>query len=152
MNVTRYLKPGRIVLDLKAADKRSGMEELMKIFVDSGAVPKGRTDDLLRILIERENQSSTGLGNGIALPHAKTDMVDRILVAFGLSREGIDFQSPDGEPAHFIFLVLAPTNESGEYLKALAAISTVMKDKSNRRRLLHAKTLEEALKIFNPCE
>lgn len=152
MNVARYLKPGCVVLDLKAADKRTGMEELLKTFADSGAVPRNRTDDLLRILIERENLSSTGLGNGIALPHAKIDAIDRILVAFGLSRKGIDFQAPDGEPAHYIFLVLAPTNESGEYLKALAAISTVMKDKANRRRLLHAKTLEEALKIFNPPE
>jgi mannitol/fructose-specific phosphotransferase system IIA component (Ntr-type) len=152
MNVTRFLKPGQIVLALKAVDKRGVLEELLKTFTDSGAIPKNKSEEMLRLLIERENQASTGLGNGVALPHAKTDAINRVLVAYGLSVEGIDFQAPDGGPAHFIFLVLAPPHESGEYLKVLAAISTVMKDKGNRRRLLQAKTLEETLKIFNPVE
>lgn len=149
MNLAKHLKAGHIQLNLQAEDKRSALVSLLKILSDSGTIPKDRTEGLLGALIEREAQASTGLGFGVALPHARTDLVDKIQLAFGLSPRGVDFASLDGEPAHFFILVLAPVKEACEYLKVLSAVSLVMKDKNHRRSLLRARTPEDILRIFD---
>ena len=149
MKITRYLKPAQISLELKAADKRRVLESLLKILVDSGGIPKEKTEELLKSLIEREAQASTGLGYGVALPHVKTNVVDKIQIAFGRSTKGIDFEALDGNPAHFFFLVLAPIKEVCEHLKVLSLISLLMKDKNNRHSLLRAKTPEEIFKVLD---
>lgn len=149
MKITRYLKPAQISLELKAADKRSVLESLLKILVDLGGIPKDKTEELLKSLIEREAQASTGLGYGVALPHVKTNVVDKIQIAFGRSANGIDFEALDGNPAHFFFLVLAPIKEVCEHLKVLSLISLLMKDKNNRHSLLRAKTPEEIFRILD---
>jgi fructose-specific phosphotransferase system IIA component len=149
MKITRYLKPAQISLELNAADKRSALESLLKILVDTGGIPKDKTEELLKSLIEREAQASTGLGYGVALPHVKTNVVDKIQIAFGRSAKGIDFEALDGNPAHFFFLILAPINEVSEHLKVLSLISFLMKDKNNRHSLLRAKTPEEIFRILD---
>jgi mannitol/fructose-specific phosphotransferase system IIA component (Ntr-type) len=149
MKITRYLKPAQISLELNAADKQSALESLLKILVDTGGIPKDKTEELLKSLIEREAQASTGLGYGVALPHVKTNVVDKIQIAFGRSAKGIDFEALDENPAHFFFLILAPINEVCEHLKVLSLISLLMKDKNNRHSLLRAKTPEEIFRILD---
>ncbi len=149
MKITKYLNPAQISLDLKATDKRSVLESLLKILVDWGGIPEDKTEELLESLIEREAQASTGLGYGVALPHVKTNLVDKIQIAFGRSAKGINFEALDGNPAHFFFLVLAPIKEVQEYLKVLSLISLLMKEKNNRHGLLRAKTPEEIFRILD---
>ncbi len=106
-------------------------------------------DRTMEILLERESLGSTGIGEGVAIPHGKSKEVKKILASFGRSREGLDFQSLDGKPTHLFFLLLAPENSAGMHLKALAQISRLMKDQSFRKRLLEAGSAEEIYSIFS---
>jgi PTS system nitrogen regulatory IIA component len=93
----------------------------------------------MEVLIERERLGSTGIGDGIAIPHGKLANLDELLLSFGRSVSGVDFDSLDGKPAHLFFLVVAPENSAGTHLKALARISRLLKSNVVRRELMEAK-------------
>jgi PTS system nitrogen regulatory IIA component len=103
---------------------------------------------MLRVLLEREKLGSTGIGDGIAIPHGKLAGLDEMMIAFGRSREGIDFEAMDGKPVHLISLLIAPENSAGQHLKALAKISRMMKDEHYRRALVEAKTHDDLVRII----
>ena len=98
--------------------------------------------------MERERLGSTGIGDGIALPHGKLRELKRLLISFGRSINGLNFDSIDEEPAYLFFLLLAPENSAGKHLKALAKISRMLKDGNFRRRLMGAKSRAEVYKII----
>jgi mannitol/fructose-specific phosphotransferase system IIA component (Ntr-type) len=149
MKITKYLKPSLISLKLETGDKRSVIESLLNVLVEKGGLPKERREEVLEALLERESLTSTGLGYGLALPHVRTNAIDKIQIVFGRSTQGMDFEALDGNPAHFFFLVLAPAKEIEEYLRVLSSISLLMKDENNRRSLLQAKTPEEIYKVLD---
>jgi mannitol/fructose-specific phosphotransferase system IIA component (Ntr-type) len=149
MNLTKYLKSEAIILDIRAADKRSAIKSLLEALVATGGLGKDKEAAVLDALIERESLTSTGLGYGLAVPHVKTNEVEAIQIIFGRSVKGIDFDALDGNPAHFFLLVLAPTREIEEYLRVLSTISYLMKDEANRRSLLRAKTVAEVLRVLD---
>ena len=109
-------------------------------------------DRVMEILLERESLGSTGIGEGVAIPHGKSKEVDKILASFGRSLPGVDFQSPDGKLTHLFFLLIAPENSAGMHLKALAQISRLMKDPAFRKRLMNARSAEEIHTIFSEGE
>ena len=109
-------------------------------------------DRLMEILLERESLGSTGIGEGVAIPHGKSKEVDKILASFGRSLPGVDFQSLDGKPTHLFFLLIAPENSAGMHLKILAQISRLMKDPAFRKRLMKARSAEEIHSIFSEGE
>ena len=127
MKIIDFLKEGAIVPDLKATDKESVIKELVTLLKDIGEISD--QEKIVEIILEREKLGSTGIGQGIAVPHAKTDQVKQIVVAFGLSRKGVNFESLDEEPVYLIFLVLAPVEATGMHLKLLAKIARLLKDK-----------------------
>ncbi len=96
-------------------------------------------DGVLEVLVERERLGSTGIGDGVAIPHGKLADIDNLLLSFGRSRAGVDFDSLDGKPAHLFFLVVAPDRSAGVHLKALARISRLLKSHVVRKELLEAK-------------
>ena len=96
----------------------------------------------------RESLGSTAIGQGIAIPHAKSDCVERLVSAFGLSAKGVDFDSLDGEPAHIFFLLVAPQDSAGPHLKALARISRLLKDKYFRDSLRSCTDDKSVIKII----
>jgi PTS system nitrogen regulatory IIA component len=98
--------------------------------------------------LERERLGSTGIGDGIALPHGKLRELNKLLISFGRSINGLNFDSIDEQPAYLFFLLLAPENSAGIHLKALAKISRMLKDGNFRRRLMGAKSREEIYKII----
>ncbi len=98
---------------------------------------------MLQALLEREQLGSTGIGDNMALPHAKSEVIDRIVTVFARSREGIDFESLDRKPVHFIFLLLAPSTSTGLHLKALAKIARLFKIQSLRENILKAESAAE---------
>jgi mannitol/fructose-specific phosphotransferase system IIA component (Ntr-type) len=149
MNLLKYLKPEAVILDVRAADKRSAIKTLLDILVANGGLPKDKEAAVLEALLERESLTSTGLGYGLAVPHIKTNEVEAIRIIFGQSLKGVDFDALDGNLAHFFFLVLAPTREIEEYLKVLSMISLLMKDEAKRRSLLRAKTAGEVLRVLD---
>ena len=146
MKITEILKKGFILEELKAKSKREVLVEL------AGAFAKGKlefdSDAMLHVLLEREKLGSTGIGDGIAIPHGKLAGLEEMIAAFGRSREGVDFEAMDGKPVHLFFLLMAPENSVGQHLKALAKISRMIKDEAFRKKLLAAKECDELFQVL----
>ena len=146
MKLSEILKPQFIIADLRAHDKKGVLEELTQIITEQEtSLNKG---SLLQVLLEREKLGSTGIGDGIALPHGKLKGLNKLLISFGRSTDGLNFDSIDEKPAYLLFLLLAPENSAGMHLKALAKISRMLKDGNFRWRLMSAKSREEIYEII----
>jgi PTS system nitrogen regulatory IIA component len=146
MKLSEILKPEDIIANLNAHDKKGVLEELSGVITDQE--PSLNKGYLLQVLLERERLGSTGIGEGIALPHGKVNKLDRLLVSFGRSLDGLSFDSIDDQPAYLFFLLVAPENSAGAHLQALAKISRVLKDSSFRQRLMAAKSRDEIYRII----
>jgi PTS system nitrogen regulatory IIA component len=141
MHINDMFDKDYIIEELKATSKRAVLAELSEIFSrdQKGLAPGAMVD----VLLEREKLGSTGIGDGIAIPHGKLKGLDRLVISFGRSRQGIDFDAIDGKPVHIFFLLMAPESSTGQHLKALAKISRMLKDPEFRNGLLEAKSAEE---------
>ncbi len=146
LKILDFLKPSAITIDVTATTKRGVLEELVALLTKEGRLkdPKATVE----VLLDREKLGSTGIGQGIAIPHAKTEQADEVVAAFGLSRRGVQFDSLDGEPVYIFFLLVAPPDAAGLHLKALARISRLLKDKFFRQALRDVKDPAEILKII----
>ena len=140
MRIQDILPPGAVVDGLLAETKEGVLRELSEVVCRR--IPALSPDRLTAILMEREGLGSTGIGEGVAIPHGKIPGIDRLVAAFGRSPGGVQFASLDGKPARLFFLVLAPENSAGMHLKALARISRLLKDPRFRERLLTAEGAE----------
>ncbi len=140
MKILDMIKTGYVIDELQAKTKRDVLAELSSVFLrDLSCDP----EEMVSILLEREKLGSTGIGDGIAIPHGKMGSMKELVVAFGRSRKGIDFNAMDGKPVHLFFLLMAPENSAGLHLKALARISRMLKDVAFRKRLLDARSEQE---------
>lgn len=146
MKLTDILQKDQVIADLKARGKRAAMEELCQAL--SQEHPSLDMNSLMEVLVERERLGSTGIGDGIAIPHGKLPDLDDLMLSFGRSVDGVDFDSLDGKPAHLFFLVVAPENSAGTHLKALARISRLLKSNVVRRELLEAKDAQDIYSII----
>jgi PTS system nitrogen regulatory IIA component len=146
MKITEMLKKEFVLEELKAKNKRDVLAEL------AGSFAKGKIrfdpSEMLHVLMEREKLGSTGIGEGIAIPHGKLAGLEDMVVAFGRSRGGIEFEAMDGKPVHLFFLLMAPENSAGQHLKALAKISRMLKDGAFRKNLLEAKMHDDLMTII----
>lgn len=150
MKIVDLLNPAAIVADLKASDKVAALEELADAVVD---VESGLDrSEILRVLQERERLGSTGIGEGVAIPHGKLKEIDRLLISFGRSTSGVEFDSMDGKPAKLFFLLLAPEESVGIHLKTLARISKLLKSPGVRRRLLDAAGKDDIYRVIGEEE
>ena len=140
MRLQDILPPGAVVDGLLAETKEGVLRELSEVICRR--VPALSPDRLTAILMDREGLGSTGIGEGVAIPHGKIPGIDRLVAVFGRSRGGVQFASLDGKPARLFFLILAPENSAGMHLKALARISRLLKDQRFRGRLLAAEGVE----------
>ena len=135
-----------IISQLVSTSKEGVLRELVRAIAQ--AEKQVDENRLIEILLERESLGSTGIGDGVAIPHGKSKEVKRLLASFGRSLTGVDFQSMDGKPTHLFFLLVAPENSAGIHLKALARISRLMKENAFRKRLLDARSVDEMGSIF----
>lgn len=147
MKILDFVKEDLILSDLKAAFKKEAIEEMAALAVRYDE--RLSLEPLLDVLLEREKLGSTGIGDGVAIPHGKVPGIDEVIAVFARSTEGIDFESMDGKKAHLFFLLIAPENSSGAHLKALAKISRLMKEPEFRMGLMEAKSREEILRAFS---
>ncbi len=141
MKILDYLKEEWILPDLQGTDKASVLRELSRDLVAPSHADS--SDELLRILLEREKLESTGIAEGVAIPHGRLKKLKDFVVSFGRSPKGVQFDSIDGKPAHLFFLVLAPENSAVNNLKLLGRIATLLKDPSFKKRLMEAKSRHE---------
>lgn len=146
MKLLDFLDRERIVPDLRASDKGGVLEELAAVVAADCGAPDGQT--VVGVLLERERLGSTGIGEGVAIPHGKLDGLDRVVAAFGRSRGGVEFESLDGAPVHLVFLLLSPADSASTHLMALARISRLLKSHSFREELLSAGTRDELFEII----
>jgi PTS system nitrogen regulatory IIA component len=150
MQIMDFLSPDAIKMSLESKTKKDVIKELVELLVQTGKVKDKKK--MTQILIEREELGSTGIGQGIAIPHGKSDTVNELTAAFGLSPEGVAFDSLDGEPVNIFFLLVAPEGAAGAHLKALARISSLLKDKYFRKSLISAKAPADVVKVIQEEE
>ncbi|MCX5706778.1 MAG: PTS sugar transporter subunit IIA [Candidatus Omnitrophica bacterium] len=159
MQITDFLSKKAIVTDIKSTKKEDVIKELVDALISAGDIEKRCRNKLIESLMSREALGSTAIGQGIAIPHAKSDCVEKLIAAFGLSKKGVDFDSLDGEkgvdfdsldgePAYIFFLLVAPQDSAGPHLKALARISRLLKDKYFRDALRSCSEDKAVIKII----
>jgi len=149
MKMMDFLSKGAIVSELKSSKKEDVIKELVEALINAGEVEKRHRNKLIEALMVREQLGSTAIGQGVAIPHAKADCVEKLVAGFGLSSKGVDFDSLDGEPVYILFLLVAPQDSAGPHLKALARISRLLKDKYFRDNLKACKDDKSIIKIIN---
>jgi len=146
MKILDLLSMDSIVPELKGRTKKQVLEELIDAVKQNK--PSINRDQLMKVLLERERLGSTGIGDGIAIPHGKLRDIDDLVLSFGRSTEGIDFESMDGKPVHLFFLLVAPETCAGIHLRALAKIARLLKNGTVRKRLAKVDSREDIFSII----
>lgn len=149
MKIMDFLSKEAIVTDIKSIKKEEVIKELVDALIQAGDIDKSCGNKLIEALMERESLGSTAIGQGIAIPHAKSECITKLVGAFGLSRKGVDFDSLDGERVFIFFLLVAPQDSAGPHLKALARISRLFKDKHFRDNLRMCQDREGIIKVIS---
>lgn len=147
MKITDILDEASVIQDLRSTNKKGILEELSNVLVERGKLPD--RDKVVEVLLEREKLGSTGIGDGIAIPHGKMKGIQGLVTSFGRSIKGVNFESIDNKPTHLFFLLVAPENSAGIHLKALARISRLLKDSGFRNRLMEASDRQDLFRIIS---
>ena len=146
MKLTEHLTPALVKVPLLATEKIAAITELVDLLVASGATKQ--RDTLLAAVLERESQRTTGIGRGFAIPHAKTDAVSQLVIAFGRTSKPLDFGAVDGAPVQLIALLVSPTKETSKHIQALARLSRLAMTPAVREGLVAAKTSDALYQII----
>ena len=150
MKLSKFTEEDLITFELKSEDKDSVITELVDI-VSKSKLIRDR-DELLGDILERENLVTTGIGYGVAFPHAKTKAAKGIVIAFGRSDEGLDFDAMDKKPVHLFFLIAAPEDAIGAHLNVMARLSFLMRSEDTRTKLMEVKSPGELLTILDSVD
>lgn len=140
-------EPEQIVANLQATDRWATIAELMAVFVRTGRITEGDAEAVAAAVRKREESMSTGIGNGIGIPHAPSEHVNRVQALIAIAHHDVDFAALDGEPVRIVVLFVVPQNEFQEHLNTLANIARVLNDEETRRKFREATTPEEVLTI-----
>ncbi|HVN37193.1 MAG TPA: PTS sugar transporter subunit IIA [Myxococcota bacterium] len=146
MKIMEILAKDAVLLDLGVRSKREVLAEMAASLAK--VEPQIEAGRLLEVLLERESLQSTGIGEGVAIPHGKLPGLDRLVATFARSVAGVDFDSIDGQLTHHFFLLVVPEHSGGQYLKALARISRFFRDASFRRELAEGETLDDVIRAI----
>jgi PTS system nitrogen regulatory IIA component len=147
MKIMDYLNEEWVIPDLKGTDKPSILKELSGVLVKPCQVSS--VEELVQVLLDREKLGSTGIGEGIAIPHGRLKKLKRFYISFGRSLNGVDFDSIDRKPSQLFFLVMAPENSAVDNLKLLSRIVTLLKEPSFKKRLMEAPSPKELFQIIS---
>lgn len=150
MNLTQILEPSCAKVPLQGADKESAITELVDLLSDAGKLLD--RDAVLESVLLREKTRSTGIGSGVAIPHGKCSHVDELVMAIGISPDGIDFESVDSLPVNIILLLVSPQDRTGPHIQALARISRLMLDEEFKDKLLNCATAEAIYELIDDKE
>ncbi len=148
MKLASLLSTDQIVLDIQSGDHWGAIAELAGHLLALGRVPEEARGEVLAALRAREEELSTGIGSGVAIPHILSDRLERVEAVFGRSRAGIDFEALDGGPVHFVVLFIVPRAQYALHLETLAAIAKTFANREIRRCLLAADSCEELLAVL----
>jgi PTS system nitrogen regulatory IIA component len=149
MKILEVLPKEAIITDIKSKVKNEVIEELVASISKITGI---NSAELIRVLLERERLGSTGIGGGIGIPHGKLKSLESLIMGFGLSRKGVEFESIDGRPAHLFFILLTPENSTGLHLKLLARISRLLKNESFKKKLMKATDSNQVYSIIEEVD
>ena len=150
MRLIDLLDGERVRVPLESRRKDELLRELVDLVMGPGQ--EAQSEDVLRAVLEREAVLSTGIGGGVAIPHAKTNAVTTLRIAAGRTADGVEFDALDGEPVRLCFLLVGPETDAGAHVKALSRIARVVRRESVRERLNQAKDSEEFLRVLDQAE
>ncbi len=150
MNITDILSPKAVKVPLVSTDKRSVIDELVDLLADAGLIQD--PDTLKRIVWDREQQRSTGIGDGLAIPHGKSKCSQDLVMAIGRPTEPIDFDSLDNNPVGLVVLLASPPTRTSDHIQALGKISRIMSDPSFRKAAYAATSAETLYQLFKEAE
>jgi mannitol/fructose-specific phosphotransferase system IIA component (Ntr-type) len=139
---------GHIIPNIVATERWQAIEEIVSFLVEGGHLPKKQKESILAELFQREETMSTGVGFGVAIPHASSEAIDEIVIAFGRSQTGIEFESLDNKPVHFVVLFLVPANQFQKHLKTLSAIARFLNDRVIREALASAHDAADIMRVL----
>lgn len=148
MTLANLLSESQIIPEMASKERWEAIRELVDCLVDAGKIEKADREDVLQSIRQREETMSTGIGFGIAIPHASSSKVSDVVAAFGRSTSGIPFDSLDGEPVNFIVLFVVPKDQFQTHLRTLAAIAKFLNDKAVREELTKSPTPQDILQVF----
>ncbi|HJO09348.1 MAG TPA: PTS sugar transporter subunit IIA [Verrucomicrobiota bacterium] len=148
MDLADFLTKEQVVTDLKASDRWEAIEELIGLLVNNGQIKAEHLDAIVSVVKKRETSMSTGIGFGIGIPHASTDLINDVTGAFGRSRDGVDFDALDNQPVNLVMLFLVPQGQFQKHLHTLAKIAKVLHKKEFRKALEEAGDAAEMYQII----
>jgi mannitol/fructose-specific phosphotransferase system IIA component (Ntr-type) len=149
MKLAKLLSADQIILDMKSVEHWSAILELVEHLAETKQLPAALKQEILASLKEREEQVSTGIGSGVAIPHAFSDHIEEVVAVFGRSKTGIDFEAIDNAPVHLIILFIVPSKDYHLHLRTLAAIAKMFTNPEVRRQIGVAQTRDEILAILD---
>jgi len=152
MKFQDFVNAGAIKAELKADDKESAIRELVVTLVEAGQLAEGEQESVLKAIMKREELGSTGIGRGIAVPHTKHPSVEQLVGTVGISSDGIDFDSLDGEKVQLFFLLISPPDRPGDHLRALENISRQLRDETFCRFLKQAKNVRDIQQLLEEAD
>ena len=152
MRLSEFLSENVIKINLEAEDKMEAIEELIDLLISEHEISLRDRDKILEVVFQREHSISTGVGEGIAIPHGSIDVIDDIIGAIGISSKGIDFDSFDGAPVYIVILLLVPKTKFGKHIKTLAQIARTLGQVSIRNSICSAGSSEKVLNILEQSE
>jgi PTS system fructose-specific IIA component/PTS system nitrogen regulatory IIA component len=152
MKFADFIRVQAIKADLGAVDKEGAIQELVEGLVQSKDISTDEQESIIKAIMKREELGSTGIGRGVAVPHTKHPSVDRLVGTVGVSSEGVDFNSLDGEKVQLFFLLISPPDRPGDHLRALENISRQLRDDTFCRFLKQAKTVDDVQQLLEEAD
>jgi PTS system fructose-specific IIA component/PTS system nitrogen regulatory IIA component len=152
MKFSVFVAPSAVRADLAARTKDEVISELVQSLVDAGEIMAKDKDDIIKAIMRREELGSTGIGRGVAVPHTKHPSVKKLIGTVGISPEGLDFESLDGQKACLFFLLVSPPDRPGDHLRALENISRQLRDEQFCKVLSQSKTSKDILDLLEEAD
>lgn len=152
MKFVDFVSREAIKADLSAEDKEGVIREMTQALLDAGKIAPSEHESIVKAILKREELGSTGIGRGVAVPHTKHPSVERLIGTVGVSAEGVDFSSLDGEKVHLFFLLISPPDRPGDHLRALENVSRQLRDETFCKFLKQARNAEDIVQLLDEAD
>jgi nitrogen PTS system EIIA component len=152
MKLSDFVVPEAILPELRVESKEAAIRAMVESLKSSGSIPPDEEEGIVAAIMKREELGSTGIGNGVAVPHTKHPAVDRLIATVALSKEGVDFASLDNEAVYILFLLVSPPDRPGDHLRGLENISRHLRNQNFCSFLRQAKTREEVVELLHEAD
>ncbi len=152
MKLCDFVVPDAIIPDLTASTKEEAIRAMVASLTESGSIPADQSESIAAAILKREELGSTGIGNGVAVPHSKHPSIDKLVATVALAKNGVDFASLDGEPVYILFLLVSPPDRPGDHLRGLENISRHLRNQNFCKFLRQSKSREDVVELLREAD